>query len=188
MTEPYILILNALLLSGGNYAMWWLLFDDEFDTRLRTFQSTQRNRMTTENEEFVSQMQDIIELDPEAMEVVGSEEKWQENIDGVDRLRHESETLKTRIVWVYYAAILSIVFASLGVTMPAGIQITQTFTLYFTALSWWTVMVGLVLMLGLLTHYQLIEMRTVLKTEGTAISGDSVFQKIISGLRKMGKD
>ena len=188
MTEPYILILIALLLSGGNYAIWWLLFDDEFDSRLRTFQSTQRNRMIPKNEEFVSQMQGIIELDPEAMEVVGFGEKWQEKIDGVDRLRHESETLKTRIVWVYYVAIFSIVLASLGVTMPAGIQITQIFTFYFTALSWWTVMVGLVLMLGLLTHYQLIELRTEPKTEGTAISGDSSFQKIISSLRKRGKD
>jgi len=168
--------------------MWWLLFDDEFDSRLRTFQSTQRNRMMSENEEFVSQMQGIIELDPEAMDVVGFGEKWQEKIDSVDRLRHESETLKTRIVWVYYVAIFSIVLASLGVTMPAGIQITQTFTLFFTALSWWTVMVGLVLMLGLLTHYQVIELRTVPKTEGTAISGDSGFKKVISGLRKRGKD
>jgi len=90
LTEPYILILNALLLSGGNYAMWWLLFDDEFDTRLRTFQSTQRNRMTTENEEFVSQMKGIIELDPEAIEVDGFGEKRQEKIDGVDRLRQPS--------------------------------------------------------------------------------------------------
>ena len=168
--------------------MWWLLFDDDFDSRLRIFQRTQRNRMMAENEEVVSQMQGIIELDPEAMDVVGFGEKWQEKIDGVDRLRHESETLKTRIVWVYYVAIFSIVLASLGVTMPSGIQITQTFTLYFTALSWWTVMVGLVLMLGLLTHYQLIEMRTVPKTEGTAIRGDSGFQKIISGLRKRSKD
>ena len=168
--------------------MWWILFDDEFDSRLRTFQSTQRNRMMVENEEFVSQMQGIIELDPEAMEVVGFGEKWQEKIDGVDRLRHESETLKTRIVWVYYVSILSIVLASLGVTMPAGIQITQTFTFYFTALSWWTVMVGLMIMLGLLTHYQLIEMRTIPKTEGTPIRVDSMFQKIISGLRKRGKD
>ena len=168
--------------------MWWLLFDDDFDSRLRIFQSTQRNRMMAENEEFVSQMHGIIDLDPEAMEVVGFGEKWQEKIDGVDRLRHESETLKTRIVWVYYVALFSIVLASLGVTMPSGIQITQTFTLYFTALSWWTVMVGLVLMLGLLTHYQLIEMRTVPKTEGTAIRGDSGFQKIISGLMKRSKD
>ena len=188
MTEPYILILIALLLSGGNYAIWWLLFDDEFDSRLRTHQSTQRNRMMAKNEEFVSQMQGIIELDPEAMDVVGFGEKWQEKTDGVDRLRHESETLKTRIVWVYYVAILSIILASLGVPMPAGIQITQTFTLYFTALSWWTVMVDLVLMLGLLTNYQIIELRTAPKTEGTTISSDSRFQKVISGLRKRSKD
>lgn len=188
MTEPYILILIALLLSGGNYVMWWILFDEEFDSRLRIYQSTQRNRMMKEDKEFVSKMQGIIELDPEAMDVIGFGEKWQEKIDSVDKLRHESETLKTRIVWVYYVSISAIVLASLGVTMPEGIQITRAFTLYFTALSWWTVIVGLILMLGLLTHYQLIELRTVPKTEGTPISGDSLVQRVISGLRNIGKD
>ena len=37
MTEPYILILNALLLSVGNYFIWWLLFDEEFEHRLSTY-------------------------------------------------------------------------------------------------------------------------------------------------------
>ena len=168
--------------------MWWLLFDEEFDSRLRIYQSTQRNRMMQEDQEFVSKMQGIIELDPEAIDVIGFGEKWQEKIDSVDKLRHESEMLKTRIVWVYYVSIFAIVLASLGVTMPTGIQLTKTFTLYFTALSWWTVIVGLVLMLGLLTHYQLIELRTVPKTEGTPISGDSLVQRVISGLRNIGKD
>ncbi len=188
MIEPYILILIALLLSGGNFVMWWLLFDEDFDSRLRTYQSTQRNRMMKEDQEVVSKIQGIIERDPEAMDVIGFEEKWQEKIDSVDKLRHESETLKTRIVWVYYVSIFAIVLASLGVTMPAGIQITKTFTLYFTALSWWTVIVDLVIMIGLLTHYQLIELRTVPKTEGTPISGDSLAQRVISVLRNIGKD
>lgn len=188
MTEPYILILIALLLSGGNYAMWWLLFDEEFDSRLRIYQSTQRNRMMKEDQDFVSKMQGIIELDPEAIDVIGFGDKWQEKIDNVDKLRHESENMKTRIVWVYYVSIVAIVLASLGVTMPAGIEATNTVTIYFTALSWWTVTVGLVIMLGLLTHYQLIEMRTVPKTEGTPISGDSLTERVISGLRNFGKD
>jgi len=72
--------------------------------------------------------------------------------------------------------------------MPAGIELTNTVTVYFTALSWWTVTVGLVIMLGLLTHYQLIELRTVPKTEGTPISGDSLMERVISGLRNFGKD
>lgn len=188
MNEPYILILIALLLSGGNFVMWWLLFDEDFDSRLRTYQSTQRNRMMKEDQEFVSKMQGIIELDPEALDVIGFGEKWREKIDSVDKLRHESETMKTRIVWVYYVSIFAIVLASLGVTMPEGIQITKTFILYFTALSWWTVIMDLVIMLGLLTHYQLIELRTVPKTEGTPISGDSLVQRVISGLRNRGKD
>ncbi len=168
--------------------MWWLLFDDEFDSRLRIYQSTQRNRMMKEDQEFVTKMKGIIELDPEAIDVIGFGAKWQEKIDSVDKLRHESETLKTRIVWVYYVSIFAIVLASLGVTMPAGIELTTAFTLYFTALSWWTVVVSLVIMLGLLTHYQLIELKTVPRTEGTPISGDSLTQRVISGLRKNGKD
>jgi hypothetical protein len=44
------------------------------------------------------------------------------------------------------------------------------------------------IMLGLLTHYQLIELRTVPRTEGTPISSDSLTQRVISGLRKNGKD
>jgi hypothetical protein len=188
LTEPYILIIIALLLSGGNFLMWWLLFDDEFDSRIRVYQSTQRNRMMKEDQDFVTNMQGIIELDPEAMDVIGFGEKWQDKIDSVDKLRHESETLKTRIVWVYYVSIVAIVLASLGVTMPEGIELTTAFTLYFTALSWWTVIVGLVIMIGLLTHFQLIELRTVPKTEGTPISGDSLVQKVISSLRKIGKD
>ncbi|MBT5642772.1 hypothetical protein HOJ44_06605, partial [Candidatus Bathyarchaeota archaeon] len=95
MIEPYILILIALLLSGGNYTMWWLLFDEDFDSRLRTYQSTQRNRMMREDQEFVIKMQGIIELDPEAIDVIGFGDKWQDKIDSVDKLRHESETLKT---------------------------------------------------------------------------------------------
>lgn len=168
--------------------MWWLLFDEEFDSRLRIYQSTQRNRMMKEDQDFVSKMQGIIELDPEAIDVIGFGDKWQEKIDNVDKLRHESENMKTRIVWVYYVSIVAIVLASLGVTMPAGIEATNTVTIYFTALSWWTVTVGLVIMLGLLTHYQLIEMRTVPKTEGTPISGDSLTERVISGLRNFGKD
>ena len=188
MIEPYILILIALLLSGGNYAMWWLLFDEDFDSRLRTYQSTQRNRMMREDQEFVIKMQGIIELDPEAIDVIGFGDKWQDKIDSVDKLRHESETLKTRVVWVYYVSIVAIVLASLGVTMPAGIEMTNTVTIYFTALSWWTVVVNLMIMLGLLTHYQLIELRTVPRTEGTPISSDSLTQRVISGLRNFGKD
>ncbi|MBT5642168.1 hypothetical protein HOJ44_03535, partial [Candidatus Bathyarchaeota archaeon] len=73
-------------------------------------------------------------------------------------------------------------------TMPAGIEMTNTVTIYFTALSWWTLVVNLMIMLGLLTHYQLIELRTVPRTEGTPISSDSLTQRVISGLRNFGKD
>lgn len=183
MSEPYILILIALLLSGANYILWWVLYDDEFDDRLRDYQKTHRKKMAEENDEFVSKMQGIIELDPEAMDVIGFEDKWQERIDDVDKLRMESENLKTRVVWVYYISLSAIVLASMGVTFPAGVQVTNSVMIYFTALSWWTVLVGLLVMLGLLTHYQIIEIRTERKSEGTPIGSDTLLERVISGLR-----
>lgn len=183
MSEPYILILNALLLSVGNYVLWWLLFDDEFEHRLSTYTEVLRGQLVRENEEFVSQMQGIIELDPEAVEVMGFGEKWNEQLAKVDKLRTDSEILKERIVYVYYVAIVAILFATGGIALPDGIQITQGFTLYFTAISWWIVVVDVLLMVGLLVIYQLIELKSVPKTQGQAIKNESIISRTINNLR-----
>ena len=188
MTEPSILIVIALLLSIGNYFLWWLIFDDEFEQRVQTYQDALKNRLVRENEEFVSQMQGIIELDPEAAEVVGFGDSWKEQLSSVDRLRIQSESLKDRAVYVYYVSIIAILFAAIGIGVPDGIRITQSFTLYMTAISWWVIISGVLLMLGLLTIYQLLELRTVPKTEGTAIKNESAFSKIISNLRNRSRN
>ncbi len=188
MSEPYILIFIALLLSVGNYLIWWLLFDEEFDHRLNTYQEVLRGQLVRENEEFVSQMKGIIELDPEAVEVVGFGEKWKEQVSGVDKLRTESESLKEKVVWVYYVSIFSILVSAIGIALPDGIKITQEFTLYITAISWWVVMSGVLLMVGLLVLYQLIEIKSIPKTEGTPIKNESLFSRTLSSLRNRGKN
>ncbi len=81
MSEPYILILIALILSVGNYFLWWLIFDDEFEHRLQTYQDALKSQLVKENEEFVNQMQGIIELDPEAIEVVGFGDNWKKQLE-----------------------------------------------------------------------------------------------------------
>ncbi len=188
MSEPYILIIIALLLSVGNYVLWWLIFDDEFEQRLQTYQGALKSQLVQENEEFVSQMQGIIELDPEAVEVVGFGEKWKERLSSVDKLRGEADVLKDRAVWVYYVSIVSILLSAVGIAVPKGITITQSFTLYITAVSWWVIIVGVLLMIGLLTMYQLIELKSVPKTQGTPIRNESAISKTLSSLRKRDKN
>ena len=188
MSEPYILIVIALILSGGNYFLWWLIFDEEFEHRIQTYQEALKARLMRENEDFVNQMQGIIELDPEAIEVVGFGEKWQTQLESVNKLRDESENLKDQSVWIYYVSIIAILLASLGIAVPGGIRITQNFTLYITSISWWVIVSGVLLMVGLLTLYQLIELKTVPKTQGTPIKNESVISRTISNLRTRGKN
>ena len=188
MSEPYILILIALILSAGNYALWWLIFDDEFEHRLQTYQDALKSQLVKENEEFVNQMQGIIELDPEAIEVVGFDEKRQFQLGSANKLRNESEILKDQSVWVYYVSIIAILLAAIGIAVPDGIRITQDFTLYITAISWWIIVGGVLLMMGLLTLYQLIELKSVPKTQGTPIKNESAISRTIANLRNRNKN
>jgi hypothetical protein len=187
LTEPYILILIALLVSVGNYSLWWLVFDEEFDRRLQVYQGALKTQLVRENEEFVTQMQGIIELDPEAVEVMGFGDNWKSKLSTVDRLRLQAESLKDRAVYVYYVSIVSILFSTMGIGVPQGIRITQSFTLYFTAISWWVIIASVLLMLGLLLIYQLIELKTVPKPQGKAIKNESLFSKTINNLRERSK-
>ena len=188
MSEPYILIIIALVLSVGNYVLWWLIFDDEFEHRIQTYQEVLKSQLMRENEEFVNQMQGIIELDPEAIEVVGFGEKWQQQLGSVNKLRNESEILKDQSVWVYYVSLVAILLATIGIAVPDGIRITQDFTLYVTAISWWVIVGGVLLMVGLLTLYQLIEMKSVPKTQGTPIKNESALSRTLKNLRNREKN
>ena len=188
MSEPHILIIIALVMSVGNYFLWWLIFDEEFEHRLQTYQEVLKSQLMKENEEFVNQMQGIIELDPEAIEVVGFGEKWQQELGKTNKLRTESELLKDQSVWVYYVSIVAILLAALGIALPEGIRVTQSFTLYITAISWWVIVIGVLLMMGLLTLYQLIELKSVPKTQGTPIKNESAISRVLSNLRNREKN
>ncbi len=188
MSEPYILIINALILSVGNYVLWWLIFDDEFEQRIQVYQEALKSQLMKENEDFVNQMQGIIELDPEAIEVVGFGEKWKAQLGSVNKLRNESEILKDQSVWVYYVSLVAILLAAIGIAVPDGIRITQDFTLYITAISWWAIVGGVILMMGLLILYQLIELKSVPKTQGTPIRNESAIAKTLKNLRNRGNN
>lgn len=177
------MIFSAVILSMGNFVLWWLLFDEEFSQRLDIYEEAFREQMKRENEEFVAKMQDIIDLDPEAVDIAGFGEKWKEKIETVSKLREEAQSMRKRTVWVYYFALGTILFAAGGLVIPRGIVLSDSFTLYFTAVSWWILVVGVLVMVGLLVHYQLIENKSQPKTEGEPIKDGSSVQSLIGGVR-----
>ncbi len=112
----------------------------------------------------------------------------EETTGSANKLRNESEILKDQSVWVYYVSIIAILLAAIGIAVPDGLRITQDFTLYITAISWWIIMGGVILMMGLLTLYQLIELKSVPKTQGTPIKNESAISRTISNLRNRNKN
>lgn len=177
------MIFSAVILSVGNFVLWWLLFDEEFTMRLDIYEEAFREQMKRENEEFVAKMQDIIEIDPESVELAGFGEKWKEKIEKVSKLREEAQNMRRRTVWVYYFALGTILFAAGGLVVPQGVVLSNSFTLYSTAISWWVLVVGVLVMVGLLVHYQLIENKSQPRTEGEPIKDDSSVNNLIGGLR-----
>jgi hypothetical protein len=76
--------------------------------------------MKIENLEFVSKMQNLIELDPEAVEIIGFGDKWNERLESGSRFMEESDEMRKRTIWVYYVALVSVLFATGGLALPAG--------------------------------------------------------------------
>ena len=184
MIESYILIFSSLILSVGNFVLWWLLFDEDFTQRLEIYETAYREQMKRENEEFVAKMGGIMDLDPEAVEIAGFGETWRQKLEKVSKVRNEAQNMRRRTIWVYYSALITILFAAIGLVIPHGVSLTDSFTLYPTAISWWVLVVGVLVMVGLLVHYQLIENKSEPRTEGEPIRDDSPVQSLFGGLRK----
>jgi len=184
LIESYILILISLIISVGNFVIWWLLFDEDFAQRLEIYETAYREQMKRENEEFVAKMGGIMDLDPEAVEIAGFGESWRQKLEKVSKLRDEANNMRKRTIWIYYFSLGTILFAAIGLVIPQGVSLTDSFTLYPTAVSWWTLVVGVLVMVGLLVHYQLIENKSEPRTEGEPIRDDTPIQSLFGGLRK----
>lgn len=178
------MIFSSLILSVGNFVLWWLLFDPDFTQRIDIYETSYREQMKRENEAFVNQMGGIMDLDPEAVEVAGFGETWRQKLEKVSKLREEAQNMRRRTIWVYYFSLGSILFAAIGLVIPQGVPLTDSFTLYSTAISWWILVVGVLVMIGLLVHYQLIENKSEPQTEGEPIKDDAPMQSLFGGLRK----
>ena len=159
MKEPYILIINAVIMMVGNFLLFRLAFDDEFEERFTTYQNQVKERMISENERFVTTMRGIIELDPESIEVMGFREKWNKHLEIIDIMKDQRDRLETKVQIVYFPLLVSLLFATGGLALPDGVRVPFVGTVYVTSFSWWLLAFAVLLMLWMLLQHYLLERR-----------------------------
>lgn len=96
---------------------------------------------------------------------------------------YEAKSMRRRSVWVYYFALGVIFFAAGELALPDGISVGDL-VLYSTAIAWWVIVMGILTMVGLIVHYQLIENKSEPLTEGEPIRDYSGLQPISGKSRK----
>ncbi|MBN2336246.1 hypothetical protein JXL21_11855 [Candidatus Bathyarchaeota archaeon] len=185
MNEPHMLILLAAVMAAAHFVTFRLVLDDGFDERFSLYRERQRNQLMRENQEFVSTMQGIIELDPEAVEMTGFGEKWRQKLESIDVVKDKRGKLEGDLHRAYYPAIVSILFSVAALGAPSGVQLPFGYTLYITGFSWWLLLAALLHSLWLLLRYQMVEgelKRTGFPDDSQGIrigSGENIFSKVL---------
>lgn len=156
MIEPYILVLLAVVLAVCHFAVFRLVFDDDFEARFSVYQDRQRNFLVRENEEFVSSMQSVIEMDPESVETSGFGEKWRHKLESIDEVLDRRRELEGKVHVTYYVLIASVLVSAAALPVPNGIQLPFNTVLYVTSFSWWLLLGALLWMMWLLLRYQMV--------------------------------
>ena len=156
MIEPYILILLAVTLAVSHFAVFRLVFDDDFEARFSVYQDRQRSLLVRENEEFVSSMQSIIEMDPESVEASGFGEKWRHKLESIDEVLDRRRELEGKVHVNYYVLIASVLVSAAALPVPDGIRLPFDAVLYVTSFSWWLLLGALLWMMWLLLRYQMV--------------------------------
>jgi hypothetical protein len=157
LIEPYILILLAVTLAVCHFAVFRLVFDDDFEARFRVYQDRQRNHLIRENEEFVSSMQGVMDLDPESVEASGFGEKWRHKLASIDEVLERRRELEGKIQTTYYVLIASVLTSAAALSVPGGVPLPFNTVLYVTSFSWWLLLGALLWMVWLLLRYQIVD-------------------------------
>ena len=156
MIEPYILILLAVTLAVCHFAVFRLVFDDGFEARFSVYQDRQKSLLVRENEEFVSSMQGIIEMDPESVETSGFGEKWRHKLESIDEVLDRRRELEGKVHVTYYILIASVLVSAAALPVPSGVPLPFNTVLYVTSFSWWLLLGALLWMMWLLLRYQMV--------------------------------
>lgn len=154
--EPYILILLTVTLAVCHFAVFRLVFDDDFEARFSVYQDRQRSLLVRENEMFVSSMQSVIDSDPESVEASGFGEKWRHRLASIDEVLERRRELEGKVHLTYYVLIASVLVSAAALTVPGGIPLPFNTVLYVTSFSWWLLLGALLWMMWLLLRYQMV--------------------------------
>lgn len=154
--EPYILILLAVIFAVCHFAVFRLVFDDDFEARFSVYRERQRSLLVRENEMFVSSMQSVIEMDPESVETSGFGEKWRHRLESIDEVLERRRELEGKVHLTYYMLIASVLFSAAALPVPGGIQLPLDAVLYVTSFGWWLLFGALLWMTWLLIRYQMV--------------------------------
>ena len=156
MTEPYLLILLAVIFAVCHFAVFRLVFDDDFEARFSVYQDRQRSLLVRENEMFVSSMQNVIEVDPESVEASGFGEKWRHRLESIDEVLERRRMLEGKVHLTYYMLIASVLVSAAALPVPDGVRLPLDAVLYVTSFGWWLLLAALLWMMWLLLRYQMV--------------------------------
>lgn len=156
MMEPYILILLTVTLAVCHFAVFRLVFDDDFEARFSVYQERQRSLLVRENEMFVSSMQSVIDSDSESLEASGFGEKWRYILASIDEVLERRIELEGKVHLTYYILIASVLVSAVALTLPSGIRLPLNTVLYVTSFGWWLLLGALLWMMWLLLRYQMV--------------------------------
>jgi hypothetical protein len=154
--EPYLLILLAVIFAVCHFAVFRLVFDDDFEARFKIYQDEQRSLLVRENEMFVNSMQRVIEMDSESVETSGFGEKWRHRLESIDEVLERRRELEGKIHLTYYILIASVMVSAAAFPVPRGIQLPLDAVLYVTSFGWWLLLGALLWMMWLLLKYQMV--------------------------------
>jgi hypothetical protein len=143
----------------SHFLLFRLVFDDEFEERFTGYQNRIKQQLVNGNQEFVSSMRGIIELDPEAVEVGGFGDQWRQGLGIIEEMKEERQELQGRINIVYYVLILSVLVSSIVFWIPNEVALPFGYTFYITSVSWGLLLLALLLIFYLLLQHYLMERR-----------------------------
>lgn len=156
MIEPYILILLAVILAVCHFAVFRLVLDDDFEARFSVYQDRQRSLLVRENEEFVSSMRGVIDMDPESVEASGFGDRWRQRLASIDEVLERRRELEGKVHVTYYVLIASVLVSAAALGVPGGIRLPFDAVLYVTSFGWWLLLGALIWMMWLLLRYQMV--------------------------------
>ena len=157
MIEAYILVVLTLVLTVGHFLLFHIVLKSDYETKLARYQAFMKNRLYEVNKEFVDKMQDIIELDPEAIELLGFGDTWRRSLASIQEIDKRTKKIWRDQLYVYIVILPALFSAVSALLWPTPMVLPSGYRLYYTSISWWFILFTFIAMIVILARYQKIE-------------------------------